>query len=133
MLLINNAYGEIVSCFRPSAKDNIVQAYITQEKFLASNIFPDGNSGYKPYVFDVKHHQDYSSFQPIKVRFDFRPAFLTATKLIGYARLLTKKLESVSSDCQKQFDFIQVIFNFFIIVSVFFTVKFVFFSKKALL
>ena len=82
-------YGEIVSCFRHLAKDNTLKPYITQEGFITSNSYPDGNPGYKLYVFDIRHHQDYSSAQPIKVRFDFRAAIPAATKLIGYALLLT--------------------------------------------
>ena len=31
------------------------------------------------YVFDIRYHQDYSSAQPIKVSFDFRPAVPAAT------------------------------------------------------
>ena len=55
------------------------------------------------YLFDIRHHQDYRSAQPIKVRFDFRPAIPAATNLIGFALLLTNKLVSVSSDGQRQF------------------------------
>ena len=58
------------------------------------------------YVFDIRHHQDYSSAQPIKVKFDFRPAVPAATNLIGYALLSKKKLVSVSSDGQRQFDLV---------------------------
>ena len=100
----SQAYGEIVSCFRHLAKDNNLQPYITQKNFITSNDYSDGNPGYNLHVFDIRHHQDYSSSQPIKVRFDFRPAILAATNLIGYALLLTNKLVSVSSDGQRQFD-----------------------------
>ena len=58
------------------------------------------------YVFDIRNHQDSGSAQPIKVRFDFKPAVAAVTILIGYVRLLTKKLMSVSSDGQKQFDLV---------------------------
>ena len=56
-----------------------------------SNNYPDGNPGYKLNVFDIRHHQDYSSAQPIKVRFDLKPAVPAATNLIGDALLLTTK------------------------------------------
>ena len=95
------AYGEIVSCFRHLAKNNILQPYFTQKDFVNSKNYPDGNPGYSLYVFDLRHHQDYSSAQPIKVRFDLRPAVPAATNLIGYALLLTNSLVSVSSDGQK--------------------------------
>ena len=54
----------------------------------------------------MRHHQDYISAQPIKVRFDFRPAVPAATFLIGYALLSTNNIVSVSSDGQRQFDLI---------------------------
>ena len=79
----SQAYGEIVSCFRHLAKDNILQPYITQKVFMTYSNYPDGKPGYKLYVSDVRHHQDCSSAQPIKVRFDFRPAVLAATNLNG--------------------------------------------------
>ena len=100
----SQAYGEIVSCFRHLAKDNILQPYITQKDFITSNNYPDYNPGYILYVFDIRHHQDYSSPQPKKVRFDFRPPVPAATNLIGYALLLANKKISISSDGQRQFD-----------------------------
>ena len=102
----SQAYGEIVSCFRHLAEDNILQPYITQKEFITSNNYPDGNPGYNLYVFDIRHHQDYSSAEPIKVTFDFRPAVPAATNLIGYALLLTNNLVSVSSDGHRQFDLV---------------------------
>ena len=87
----SQAYGEIVSCFRHLAKDNILQPYIPQKDFISSNNYPDGNPGYNLYVFDIRHHQDYSSAQPIKARFDFRPAVPAAANLIGHSLALTNK------------------------------------------
>ena len=86
------------------AKVNILQHYITQRIFITSNIYPDGNPGYNFYVCVIRHHQDYSSAQPIKVGFDFRPAVPAAKNLIGSALLLTNKLVSVSSDSQRHFN-----------------------------
>ena len=63
----SQAYGGIVSCFRHLAKDNTLQPYITQKDFITSNNYPDGNPGYNIYVFDFRHHRDYSSVQPIKL------------------------------------------------------------------
>ena len=102
----SQAYGEIVSCFRHLSKDNKIQPYIAQKDFITSNNYPDGNPGYNLYVFDICHHQDYRSAQPIKVRFEFRPANPVATNLIGYALLLTKNVVSKSSDGQRQFELI---------------------------
>ena len=42
----SQAYEEIVSCFRQSAKDSILQPYLTQKEFISSNIYPNGNPGY---------------------------------------------------------------------------------------
>ena len=97
------AYAEIVSCFTKLAKNNFLQPYLTQKDFITSNKYPDGKPGYNLYVFHMRHHQDCSSAQPIKVRIDFRPAVPAATNLIGYAILLTNKLVSVSSNGQRQF------------------------------
>ena len=102
----SQAYGEIVSCFRHLSKDNILQPYITQKDFVTSNEYLNDNPGYKLYVFDSRHHQNFSSAQPIKVMFDFRPAVPAATNLIGYALLLTNKKISISSDGNRQFDLI---------------------------
>ena len=102
----SQVYGEIVSSFRHLATDNILQLYITQKDFITSNNYPDGNPGYNLYVFDIRHHQDYSSAQPSKVTFDFKPAVPVATSLIGYALLLTNKKISISSDGQRQFDLV---------------------------
>ena len=88
----SQAYGEVESCFRHLAKDSVLQPYITQKDFATSNKNSDGNPGYSLYVFDIRHHQAYSSAQPIKVRFGFRPPVAAATNLIGYDLLLTNKL-----------------------------------------
>ena len=64
---------------------------ITQKDFITSNIYLDGSHGYNLYVFVIRHHQDFSSAQPIKKRFDFRPDVPAATKLVGYALLLMNK------------------------------------------
>ena len=98
----SQAYDKIVSCFRYLAGNNILQIYITQKEFITPNNYPDNKPGYILNVFDFRHHQDYSSVQPIKERFDFRAAVPTATNLIGYALLLTNKLVSVSSDGQRK-------------------------------
>ena len=87
----SQAYAEFVSCFGHLAKDNILPPYITQKDFITSTNCSDANPGYNLYVFDIRHHQDYSSAQPIKMRFDFRPAVSAATNLIGYALALTNK------------------------------------------
>ena len=102
----SQAYEEIISCFRHLAKDNILQPCITQKDFISSNNNPEGYPGYNLYVFCIRHHQAYSSAQPIKVRFDFRPAVPVATNLTGCAFLVTNKVLSVSIDFRRQFDLV---------------------------
>ena len=77
------------------------------KNFVTSNKYPDGNAGYNLYVFDFRHHQDYTSPQPKKVRFVFGPPF-PATYLLGYATVLTKNKISISSDGNRQFDLVYV-------------------------
>ena len=91
---------------RHLVKDQILHPYNTQKDFVTSNIYPHGNPGYNLYVFDIRHHQYYSSAPPVKVTFDFRPAVPAGTNLIGYALLLTNKKISISSDVQRQFDLV---------------------------
>ena len=42
-------------------------------------------------VFDMNHHQDFSSAHFIKVKNDFKQPFKTAIKVMGYALLLKIK------------------------------------------
>ena len=102
----SQAYAEIVSCFRHLSEDKNLQPHITQKDLITSKNYPVVNPGYNLYVFDIRHHQDHSSAQPIKVRFHFRPAVPAATNLIGYALLLTNTKISISSDAQRQFDLV---------------------------
>ena len=62
-----------------------------KKDFITSNEYENVSPGLNSYVFDIKHHQNFSSAQPVKVMFDFRPAVPTATNLIGSALLLTNK------------------------------------------
>ena len=70
----------------------VLQSYITQKFFLKNfNDYPEIDiPSYILYVFDVRHHQDFSSVQPIKARLDFRAPVPAATSSIGSALLLTK-------------------------------------------
>ena len=99
----SQAYREIVSCFRHLAKDKTLQPYNTKIDFITSTKYPEGNPGFKLYVFDIRDYQDCSPDQPIRERFFFRPA---ATSLFGYALLQTKKSVSVSNDGRRQFDLV---------------------------
>ena len=87
----SQAYGEIVSCFRHLSKDGILKPYITQKDFITSNEYANDYAGYNLYVFDIRHHQDYSSAQRMKVMFVYRSPIPAAKNLIGYVLLLTNK------------------------------------------
>ena len=91
-------------CFSLIAKKNFLQLYVTQKNFKTSNKRPKVNPVCNIYIFDMRHHQDFSSAHTIKVRFKFRPGVPAATILIEHALLLTNKIFSKSSDGQKQFD-----------------------------
>ena len=95
------ACGETVCGFWNLAKENILQFYFTQVNFKTSKNYPGGSPGYNLHGFDIRYHEDFISVQPNKVRFDFSRAVPAATNLILYALLLTNKLVSVSSDCQR--------------------------------
>ena len=101
----SRAFGLIVSCSLHLAEINILQAYSTEKVFIYPNNYPEGNSCFNFRIFDIHHHQDFSSAQPIKVRCDSRLA-VQATNLFGFALLLTNELASVSSDGQRQFDLV---------------------------
>ena len=83
-----------------------MRPYFTQKQFLTAIKYPEGNPGYRLFVFINSHHQEFISAQPVKVRFVFRPAVPAATNLIGYALLLKNKLLLLSSDGQRQFDLV---------------------------
>ena len=62
-------YGEIVSCFKRSNEDNLLELLKTQADFNREN---NGNEiGYKLFVFDVRYQQDYSTPHQNKERFNF--------------------------------------------------------------
>ena len=92
--------------FRLLAKGKSLQPYITQKDFVTSNNFPEIITGFDLYVFDICHHQEFSSAQLIKLRLDFKPPVEAATNLIGYAPLLTKEINSIGRDGQRQFELI---------------------------
>ena len=78
--------------------------------FRYSNARAD-DVGYTQYVFDKENQQNFTASQPIKVEFKFDGVF--SNDFNGYALVSTNKLVSISSDGQRHFDSIQVIFNSF--------------------
>ena len=85
--------------FGASTKDDILQAYISDDNFRTSNVRAD-DVGYNLYVFDISakfysFSKDWSS--------NLTESFLIDVN--GYALVLTNKL-SISSDGQRHFDLI---------------------------
>ena len=114
-IIIHSAYGEFDSCLRYLAKDDNSFPMLQKKNFMSPNNYPEGNPDYHLYVFYIHHHQGFSSAQPIRVRFDFRPAVPAETILVGFALLLTNILVSANSAGQRQFDLVLLIFfNFFL-------------------
>ena len=120
--------GQNKEAFRALTKDDILNPFISEHDFKSSN---DQNSvGYFLYVFDMRHQKVLESAQPFKVEFKFYEN-LTAG-IYGFALVLTNRLSSKSSDGQRPFDLISVIFNFFITSFFSFIVNSVFYSKNSL-
>ena len=63
----------------------------------------------------MKYQKNIEKAQPIKVEFKFSEN--VPAGIYGYALLVTNNLVSISSDGQRHFDLIQVIFNFSITIS----------------
>ena len=125
----NQGYGEIQQAFKSLVKDDILQPYISDHDFRSSN---DGNNiGYNLYIFDVRYQKNLEAAQSIKVEFRFSENIPENT-INGYALVLKNKLISISSDGQRDFDLISVIFKFFIKILFSFNVKSVFFSNASL-
>ena len=109
-------------------KDNILQPFISDHDFRSFN--NGDNIGYNLYVFDIRYQKNFESAQPIQVEFKFDG--VVDAGIYGYALVLTNKRVSISSDGNRHFDLIQVIFNFFITSLFCFIVNSVFFSNDSL-
>ena len=82
------------------------------------------------YFFDIRYQKNFTNSQPIKVEFMFDG--VVPNDINRHALVLTNKLVAISSDGQRNFDLIYVIFNFFITSLFSFIVKSVFFSNDFL-
>ena len=73
----SQAYGEVVSCPRHLAKDNICQLYITQKKFKNPKTSEGGAEvSYKLYVFDLGYQRNYTFFTAIKIQCKLMKIFI---------------------------------------------------------
>ena len=124
----SQGYHQIKEAFKALTKDDILQPYISEEDFRSPNAAAN-DVGYNLYVFDIRYQKNYTASQPIKVEFKFDG--VVPKNVNGYALVLTNKLVSISSDGQRHFDLVQVIFNFFITLSFSFFVNSVFFNKDS--
>ena len=55
--------------------------------------------GYNLYVLDIRHQENFTASQPIKVKFKFDG--VVPNVINGYALVLTNKLLGISSDGQR--------------------------------
>ena len=98
----SHGYGQIKEAFKALLKDNVLQPYITEVGFRSSN---DGNNiSYNIHVFDIRYQKKYESGQSGEVEFKFDG--VVPAGIYGYALVLTNRLISIGSDCQRMFDLI---------------------------
>ena len=125
----SQGYHQNEEAFKALTKDGILQPYISEEDFRTSNVRA-ADVGYNLYVFDIRYQKNYTASQLIEVQFKFDG--VVPNNVNGYALVLTNKLVSISSDGQRHFDLIYVIFYFFITISISFNVNSVFFNNDSL-
>ena len=99
----SQGYHQIKEGFKALTKDEILQPYISDDNFRASNAVVN-DVGYNLYVFDIRYQKNFTNSQSIKVEFKFEGN--VPNDINGYALVLTNKLVSVSSDGQRNFDLI---------------------------
>ena len=99
----SQGYHQIKEAFKALTKDEILQPYISDDKFRTSNAAAN-DVGQNLYVFDIRYQKNFTNCQPIKVDFKFEG--VVPNDINGYALVLTNKLVSVSSDGQRHFDLI---------------------------
>ena len=99
----SQGYGQIKEAFRALTKDDILQTYISYDKFRSSNVRAD-DVGDNLFAFDMRHQQIFTASQPIEVEFSFDG--FVPNDINGYALVLTNKIMSISSDRQRMFDLI---------------------------
>ena len=100
MMIFNRDLVKLKNVFRVLRNDDILKPYISDNHFRSSNNGED--IGYNLYVFAIKYQRNLESAQPIFVEFNI-PENIPA-RIYGYALVLTNKLVSMSSDCQRHCD-----------------------------
>ena len=105
----SQSYGQIKEGFRALTKDDILQPNISDHDFRSS--YNKNDIGYNLYVFHIGYQENWEAALPIRKKFKY-PASIPAG-LYGYALMLTNKLVTISSEGQRHFDLIKVIFKIF--------------------
>ena len=100
----SQVYDQIKEAFRSLTKDDILKPYMSDNDFRSSNV--GDNIGYNIYAVDIGYQKNLESSQPIKVEFKFNGVI--SLGVYGYALVLTNKLMSISSDCQRIFHLFKV-------------------------
>ena len=86
------------------ARDNIFKPDLKQKTFITSNDAQDGYIDCTLSFLLICQQQDFASFQPIKVKLEFRPVVSATTKFFGYVLQMANE-NSIIIDGQRQFDF----------------------------
>ena len=96
----SQGYGQIKEAFRVLTKDAILQSYISEDDFRASN---EGNiNGYNIHAFDIRYQKNFENAQPVNVELKFSE--IIHAGIYDYALVLTNRLANISSDGQRMFD-----------------------------
>ena len=93
-------YGHMKELFRALTKDDIFQAYISNDNFRTLNVRVD-DVRYNSYVFDIRYQQNCTASQPIKVEFKFNG--VVPNDINGFVLVLTNELLSMSTEGQRHF------------------------------
>ena len=124
----SQGYSQLKEDFTTLTKDDILQPSISGDDFTSSNVRAD-DVGNNLYVFDKSDQQTFTASQPFKVEFKFDGVL--PKDMNGYGLVLTDKLISISSDGNRHFDLLYVIFDFFITSLFSFIVNSVFFNNDS--
>ena len=101
----SQGYGQIKEAFRALTRDDILQAYISDDNFRNLNVRAD-DVGKNLKAFHIGYQQDFTASQPIKVEFNIDG--VVRNDVNGFALVLTIKLVSIGSDGERHFDLIYV-------------------------
>ena len=113
----NQGYGQPKEAFKSLTKENILQAYLSEDDFRSSN---DGDKiGYNIHSSDIRYQNFLESGQSVKI---------VPAGIYGYALILTNRLVSICSDGQRMFDLTQI--KFFHNTIIFFHCYLCFFPVK---